>query len=660
MGRRDRLDPTSQIPLIPNHHLDVVSTVEDYLQQNGWKAQANSNSNYSFSGLVMHTAGAVIANYVLTKVYPEAIRKAHEEGFLHLHDLTAGLVGYCAGWSLEKLLLMGFGHVEHQMDSKPAKHLDTAILHIINFLRSTYNEFAGAQAFSSLDTYLAPFVRYDSLGFQEVKQEMQRLVFSLNVPSRWGFEMPFTNFTFDIKPPADLAKKPVIIGGKLQRQTYGQFVKEMEIINKAFLEVMLEGDDMGRIFTFPIPTYNLTQDFDWNSDVARLLFKVTARFGIPYFQNYIGSDLDPNSIRAMCCRLNLNLKELMNQPGSLWGKGDSTGSIGVVTINLNRLAYLAAGANGEIHHVSKKAKEEFFKLLARYMDLAKESLEIKRELVTENLKKGLMPYAKAYLGSFRNYFSTIGVCGGNEACLNLLGKEITSPEGQALIIETLKFMRQRLVKYQTETGHLYNLEATPAESTAYRFALLDRQYHPLIKTAGTAQAPYLTNSTQLPVDETNDVIEALWHQEAIQSLYSGGTVFHTFLGEEIDDWRVCRELVKKIAFNTKLPYFTITPTFSLCSQHGRLKGKHFTCPKCGRQTEVYSRIVGYFRSVRLWNKGKRQEFKERQVFEPETGLNGRWQKKDALQSKCDYSSTSRGLKSEREISALKNSQMVRV
>lgn len=655
MGRLSTLDPTSVIPVIPNHHLNVSQTVEDYLKQNGWKAQANSNSQYSFSGLVMHTSGAVIANYVLSEVYPEPVRKAHEDGFFHIHDLTAGLVGYCAGWSLENLLLMGFGNVEHQMDSKPAKHLDTAILHIINFLRSTYNEFAGAQAFSSLDTYLAPFVRFDGLGFNEVKQEMQRLVFSLNVPSRWGFEMPFTNFTFDIKPPKDLAKKPVIVGGKPQAQTYGQFVKEMEMINKAFLEVMLEGDDSGRIFTFPIPTYNLTHDFDWDSDIAKLLFKVTARFGIPYFQNYIGSNLDPNSIRAMCCRLNLNLKALMNQPGSLWGKGDSTGSIGVVTINLNRLAYLAAKSTGATRntflasslrdtkhqpehkvkgpstHIAKNdyfaspAKKKFFQLLAHYMDLAKESLEIKRELVSKNLKNGLMPYAKAYLGTFRNYFSTIGVCGGNEACLNLLGKDITSPAGKEFITETLNFMRGRLVAYQTETGHLYNLEATPAESTAYRLALLDRKFHKDIKTSGTSEAPYLTNSTQLPVDKTSDIIEALWHQQPIQALYNGGTVFHTFLGEEIDDWQTCRELVRKIAFNTKLPYFTITPTFSICLRHGRIKGEHFTCPKCGKATEVYSRIVGYFRSVRLWNKGKRQEFKERKTYESETGLNGRWQ-----------------------------------
>ena len=614
------IDPTRQIERVPNHHLDVVSTVEDYLGQNGWKANANSNSHYSFSGLVLHSAGAVVANYILSKVYNDKIRKAHEDGFFHIHDLVAGVVGYCAGWSLETLLLSGFGNVTHQMDSKPAKHLDTAVLHIINFLRCTYNEFAGAQAFSSLDTYLAPFVRHDKLTFDQVKQEMQRLVFSLNVPSRWGFEMPFTNFTFDLKPPADLAKKPVIIGGKPQKTTYGDYQKEMDIINKAFLEVMLEGDDSGRIFTFPIPTYNLTKDFDWDSPVSELLFKVTARFGIPYFQNYIGSNLDPNSIRAMCCRLNLNLKALMNQPGSLWGKGDSTGSIGVVTINLNRLAYLGRKKSKDL----EKAKKEYFRLLIHYMDLAKDSLEKKRELVTENLKKGLMPFTKSYLGSFRNYFSTIGLCGGNEASLNMLGKDLTTEEGLKFIQETLEFMRNHLVIIQEKTGHLYNLEATPAESTAYRFALLDKKFHKDIIVAGTAKDPFLTNSTQLPVDKTDDIIQALQIQDKIQPLYTGGTVFHTFLGEQVDDWKTCRQLVKKIAFNTKIPYFTITPTFSICPKHGRIKGERFTCPDCGAETEVYSRIVGYFRSVRLWNKGKRQEFRERVEFNPETGLNGRW------------------------------------
>ena len=594
--------PDSTIEKIDNHKLDIDKTVKDYLLQNGWKANINSNSNYSFSGLVLHTSGSVIANYVLNEIYPRKIREAHEKGFLHLHDLTHGLVAYCAGWSLKNLLLMGFGNVPSQVDSRPAHHLDTAVLHMINFLRCTYNEFAGAQAFSSVDTYLAPFVREDKLKFEQVKQEMQRLVFSLNVPSRWGFEMPFTNFTFDIKPPKDLADKKVIIGGREQKTTYGEYQKEMDMINNAFLEVMLEGDDVSRIFTFPIPTYNLTKDFDWDSPIAKLLFKVTARFGIPYFQNYIGSNLDPNSIRAMCCRLNLNLNQLMNQPGSMWGKGDSTGSIGVVTINLNRLAYLA------------KKKTGFFKLLTKYMDLAKDSLEIKRKQATKNLKEGLMPYARVYLGTFRNYFSTIGLCGANEACLNLLGTPIKTPEGKLFAIEILQFMKKKLVEFQKETGHLYNLEASPAESTAYRFALLDKKYHSKIKVSGTKEAPYLTNSTQLAVGATNDIAEALLNQDDIQSLYTGGTIFHTFLGEEIG-WKEARSLVKKIAYKTKLPYFTLTPTFSICAKHGRIKGKRFTCPTCGQPTEVYSRIVGYFRSVKLWNKGKRQEFEERKTFE---------------------------------------------
>ncbi|MFC1711761.1 ribonucleoside triphosphate reductase [Patescibacteria group bacterium] len=594
----------STIEKIENHKLDIEKTVHDYLMQNGWKANVNSNSNYSFSGLVLHTAGSVIANYVLNNVYPDKIRETHEKGYFHIHDLTHGMIGYCAGWSLKNLLLMGFGNVSHQVDSRPAYHLDTAILHMINFLRCSYNEFAGAQAFSSVDTYLAPFVREDKLSFEEVKQEMQRLVFSLNIPSKWGFEMPFTNFTFDIKAAGDLAKEKVVIGGKEQKTTYGDYQKEMDMINKAFLEVMLEGDDLGRIFTFPIPTYNLTKDFDWDSPIAKLLFKVTARFGIPYFQNYIGSNLDPSSIRAMCCRLNLNLNQLMNQPGSLWGKGDSTGSIGVVTINLNRLAFVA------------KDKQEFFKLLAKYMDMAKESLEIKRKEVSKNLKEGLMPYARAYLGSFRNYFSTIGLCGANEACINLLDKTIVDEEGKIFSIEILQFMKKKLVDFQKETGHLYNLEATPAESTAYRFALLDKKHHKSIVTSGTSARPYITNSTQLPVGFTDDVSEALMHQNELQSLYTGGTVFHTFLGEEVS-WTEARSLIKKIATQTALPYFTLTPTFSICSKHGRIKGKRFTCPQCSQPTEVYSRVVGYFRSVRLWNKGKRQEFEDRKEFELE-------------------------------------------
>lgn len=602
IGEQLVFSPDSTIERIENHKLDIEQTVDDYLMQNGWKANINSNSSYSFSGLVLHTAGSVIANYVLNRVYPDEIREAHERGFFHIHDLTHGLVAYCAGWSLENLLLLGFGNIPNQVDSRPAQHLDTAVLHMINFLRCCYNEFAGAQAFSSVDTYLAPFVRKDKLSYKEVKQEMQRLVFSLNIPSKWGFEMPFTNFTFDLKPARDLVHKQAVLGGRTIKERYGDFQKEMEMINRAFLEVMLEGDDLGRIFTFPIPTYNLTKDFDWDSRIAELLFKVTARFGIPYFQNYIGSDLDPSSIRAMCCRLNLNLRQLMSQPGNLWGKGDSTGSIGVVTINLNRLAFLA------------KNKRHFFRLLSQYLDLAKKSLEIKRERVNENLAEGIMPYSRVYLGTFRNYFSTIGICGANEACLNLLGSPIADPEGKLFSMEILQFMRKKLIGFQKETNHLYNLEATPAESTAFRFALLDRKHHPQIITSGVKEAPFLTNSTQLAVDATNDISEALLHQDDIQPLYSGGTVFHAFLGEEID-WRQARTLVKKIAFQTKLPYFTLTPTFSFCSRHGRIKGKRFTCPVCSQPTEVYSRIVGYFRSVRLWNKGKKEEFNQRKTFD---------------------------------------------
>lgn len=582
--------------------LNIKSVVEDYLQENGWKAKVNSNSGYSFSGLVLHTAGAVVANYTLNEIYPKEIKKSHELGYFHIHDLTHGIVGYCAGWSLKNLLLMGFGHVPGQMDSGPAKHFDAAIIHMINFLRATYNEFAGAQAFSSVDTLLAPFVAEDKLSYDEVKQNIQRLVFSLNVPSKWGFEMPFTNLTFDWVVPEDLANEKVIIGGKGQNARYSDFQKEMDLINRAFIEVMFEGDDRGRLFTFPIPTYNLTPDFDWDSENAKMLFRLTAKYGLPYFQNYLGSDLDPRSIRAMCCRLNLNMKQLMQQPGNLWGKGDSTGSIGNVTINLNRLAYKA------------KSRRQFFTLLGKYMKLAKKSLEIKREQITKNLKKGLMPYTKAYLGSFRHYFSTMGVVGGHEACLNLLGKGIETAEGKQFIIATLNFMRRKLIEFQKETGHLYNLEASPAESTAYRLALLDHRFCPQIKTAGTKKVPYLTNSTQLPVDLTDDLWFALQHQNDIQPLYTGGTVFHCFLGEEMNSYLSARTLVKKIAENTKLPYFTITPTFSICADHGRLKGKQRRCPQCGKETEVYSRIVGYFRPVNLWNRGKQEEFKERETY----------------------------------------------
>jgi len=461
-------------------------------------------------------------------------------------------------------------------------------------------EFAGAQAFSSVDTFLAPFVRADHLSYQQVKQDIQKLVFGLNVPSRWGWQTPFSNLTFDWTVPEDLKNKKVIVAGKELDPVYGDFQAEMDLINRAFLELMIEGDQKGRVFTFPIPTYNLTREFDWDSPNARLLFEATAKYGIPYFQNYIGTNLNPGDIRAMCCRLNLDMRELKRRPGNMWGAGDQTGSIGVVTINLNRLGYEA------------KSKEEFFGKLREIRTLAKEALETKRVVVNNMLQRGLMPYTKVYLGHFENHFSTIGICGMHEACLNFLGQGIGTSEGREFAIETMNFMREVLKDFQEETGHLYNLEASPAESTSYRLARLDREKYKNIFTSGTDQHPYLTNSTQLNVDATRDIFEALKHQADIQPLYTGGTIFHAFLPEAID-WQTCRRLVQKIA-ETRLPYFSITPTFSVCERHGYIRGEHRTCPECGCETEVYSRIVGYLRPIGTWNDGKKQEFEERATF----------------------------------------------
>jgi anaerobic ribonucleoside-triphosphate reductase len=586
--------------------LDYTALVDDYLHQNGWKAKANSNSNYSFSGLVLHTMGSVLANYALTNIYSKEARSAHEEGIIHIHDLTHSLVGYCAGWSLQKLLLQGFGGVPGQIETKPASHFSVAIQHVVYYIKAMYQEWAGAQAFSSFDTLLAPFIYYDRLTYAQVKQDIQKLVYSLNLPSKWGFEMPFSNLTFDWIVSSDLANQSAIVGGVLKNKKYKEFQKQADMINKAFLEVMLKGDKNGRPFTFPIPTYNITKEFfETNGENQKLLFQVTAKYGLPYFQNYIGSGLEPSSIRAMCCRLNMNLNELLQQPGNLWAKGDSTGSVGIVTINLNRIAYLAKQKDG---------LKEFYKLLGKYLAIASKSLELKRKVVDQSISTGLMPYSKAYLGTVRNHFSTIGICGGNEACLNFLGKDITTEEGQKFILETMDFIKKELVKFQKKTGHLYNLEATPAESTAYRFALQDLKRCPGIKLAGTKETPYLTNSTQLPVNYSPDLWEALELQSEIQAQYTGGTIFHIFLGEEMDSWESARALVKKVAETTKIPYFTVTPTFSVCQDCGRIKGKVEKCPKCGKETEIYSRIVGYLRPINRWNKGKAQEFKERETF----------------------------------------------
>jgi len=583
--------------------LDVDKTITEYLKKADWRVNENSNTQYSFSGLMLHISGKVISSYLLNEIYTAQIANAHKDGFMHIHDLSNGIVGYCAGWSLKNLLIKGFGKVENKVDAKPAKHLDVVTAQMVNFIGCMQMEFAGAQAFSSVDTFLAPFVRYDNLDYTQVKQNIQKLIFSLNVPSRWGSQTPFSNLTFDWVVPEDLKNDNVVIGGEEKPEKYGDFQKEMDMINKAFLEIMMDGDAKGRIFTFPIPTYNITSDFDWESDNAKILFEVTAKYGIPYFQNYVGSELEPSAVRAMCCRLNLDQRELMNRPGGMWAPGDSTGSIGVVTINVNRLAYEA------------KSKKEFLKNLKHYMSIAKDSLEMKRKLVDRNLEQGLMPYTKAYLGTFKNHFSTIGLNGMNEACINFLGKDITDKAGKKFTVETLEYMREVLKEFQEETGSLYNLEASPAESTSYRFAKLDKEKYPHIYVSGEDEV-YLTNSTQLPVGYTDNIFEALEHQNDIQPLYNGGTMFHTFIGEEID-YLSTKELVKKIAYNTRLPYFSITPTFSICPNHGYFSGKVEVCPDCNEINEVYSRIVGYYRPVKNWNAGKKQEFADRMTFTSE-------------------------------------------
>ncbi|MBW2978477.1 ribonucleoside triphosphate reductase [Candidatus Woesearchaeota archaeon] len=589
-----------------NTFVNVKNTIKNYIDRLDWQVKENSNEAFSFSGLLLYTAGEVMKNYNLTEMYTSEIADAHKKGYFHIHDLSHGVIGYCAGWSLKNLILLGFGGVPNKVDCKPAKHMGTLVHQMVNYIGCLQMEFAGAQAFSSVDTLLAPYIKTDKMEYKQIKQCMQQLVFSLNIPSRWGSQYPFSNLTFDWTVPEDMKDQAAIVGGKEQDFTYGDCQKEMDIINKAFIEVMIDGDANGRVFSFPIPTYNLTKDFDWDSENSKLLFELTAKYGMPYFQNYVGSNLDPSSIRAMCCRLNLDQDELMNRPGSMWGPGDSTGSIGVMTINMNRLGYEA------------KDKKELFDKLEYYITLSKNALEIKRKVIERNLKNGLMPFTKRYLGTFNNHFSTIGLCGMHECCMNFLGKGIQTKEGKEFTIEVMKVMREQIKKIQQETGNLYNLEATPAESTAYRFAKLDKEMYPDIYCSGEKE-PYLTNSTALPVDYTDDAIEALEHQNDIQPLYTGGTMFHTFLGERLVDGESCKRLVKKIAYNTRLPYFSITPTFSICKKHGYIRGEKFKCPTCGEDTEVYSRIVGYYRPVQNWNAGKVEEFKDRLEYsEPKT------------------------------------------
>ncbi|HOZ72573.1 MAG TPA: ribonucleoside triphosphate reductase [Spirochaetales bacterium] len=552
--------------------LDINTTMDGYLAQVDWRVKENANVNYSLGGLVLHNSGTVTANYWLKNIYPEEIAEAHREADFHIHDLSM-FSGYCAGWSLRQLINEGLGGVPDKITSSPAKHLSTLVQQMVNFMGILQNEWAGAQAFSSFDTYLAPFVKADAMSPDSVKQCVQSFIFGVNTPSRWGSQAPFTNITLDWTCPADLRDRPAVVGGKEQAYTYGDCQPEMDVINRVFIELMLGGDADGRGFHYPIPTYNITRDFDWDSDNARLLFEMTAKYGTPYFQNFVNSDLDPGDVRSMCCRLQLDKRELRKRGGGLFGSDELTGSIGVVTLNMPRLGYLADG------------KSDFYRRLDRLMDLAAKSLSIKRKVCSRLLEGGLFPYTRRYLRTFDNHFSTIGLVGMNECCLNFMGKSIAEPDGKAFAEEVLEHMRKRLQDYQVDTGELFNLEATPAESTSYRLAKHDRKRYPDIISAG-AEEPYYTNSTQLPADFTDDLFDALDHQESLQSKYTGGTVFHVFLGEAVDDWRALRDLVKTVAARYRIPYYTISPTFSVCPVHGYISGEHFSCPKCKAEKEA--------------------------------------------------------------------------
>ncbi|MBQ0135103.1 MAG: ribonucleoside triphosphate reductase [Clostridiales bacterium] len=585
--------------------LDYKATVDNYLKINDWRVKENSTVTYSVGGLILSNSGAITANYWLSEVYDKEIADAHANCDLHLHDLSM-LTGYCAGWSLRQLIQEGLGGVTGKITSKPASHLITLCNQMVNFLGIMQNEWAGAQAFSSFDTYLAPFVRVDNLTYKEVKQAVQAFIFGVNTPSRWGTQAPFSNITLDWTVPNDMKDMPCIVGGREMDFTYGECQEEMNLVNRAFIECMIEGDANGRGFQYPIPTYSITRDFDWCDTLNnRLLFEMTAKYGTPYFSNYINSDMEPSDVRSMCCRLRLDLRELRKKSGGFFGSGESTGSVGVVTINMPRLAYLSA------------TEEEFFKRLDRMMDIAARSLKIKRDVITKLLDAGLYPYTKRYLGTFANHFSTIGLVGMNEACLNArwVGKDLTCEESQQFTIKTLNHMRERLSDYQELYGDLYNLEATPAESTSYRLAKHDKSRYPDIITANMNGTPYYTNSSHLPVGYTEDIFSALDIQDELQTLYTSGTVFHAFLGEKLPDWKAAANLVRKIAENYRLPYYTMSPTYSVCPDHGYLSGEQYSCPHCGKKTEVYSRITGYYRPVQNWNDGKAQEFKDRKVYD---------------------------------------------
>ena len=585
--------------------LDYKEIVDNYLHVNDWRVKENSTVTYSVGGLILSNSGAITANYWLSEIYDDEIAEAHRNADIHLHDLSM-LTGYCAGWSLRQLIQEGLGGVPGKISSSPASHLSTLCNQMVNFLGIMQNEWAGAQAFSSFDTYLAPFVRVDKLTQREVKQCVQSFVYGVNTPSRWGTQAPFSNITLDWTVPKDMANLPAIVGGQEQPFTYGECQKEMDMVNKAFIELMIEGDANGRGFQYPIPTYSITRDFDWSeTENNKLLFEMTAKYGTPYFSNYINSDMEPNDVRSMCCRLRLDLRELRKKSGGFFGSGESTGSVGVVTINLPRIAYLAEG------------EADFYRRLDKLMDIAARSLKTKRMVITKLMEGGLYPYTRRYLGTFENHFSTIGLVGMNEAGLNAkwLRKDLTHPETQAFAKDVLNHMRQRLSDYQEQYGDLYNLEATPAESTAYRLAKHDKMLYPDIITANENGTPYYTNSSHLPVGYTEDIFSALDVQDELQTLYTSGTVFHAFLGEKLPDWKAAASLVRKIAENYRLPYYTLSPTYSVCKNHGYLAGEQPVCPFCGEKAEVYSRITGYYRPVQNWNDGKAQEFKDRRTYD---------------------------------------------
>ena len=586
--------------------LDYKDLVDNYLQINDWRVKENSTVTYSVGGLILSNSGAITANYWLSEIYDDEIASAHKNGDIHIHDLSM-LTGYCAGWSLKQLIQEGLGGIPGKITSSPASHLSTLCNQMVNFLGIMQNEWAGAQAFSSFDTYLAPFVKVDNLTQREVKQCIQSFVYGVNTPSRWGTQAPFSNITLDWTVPKDLENLPAIVGGKEMPFTYGDCKKEMDMVNKAFIEIMIEGDANGRGFQYPIPTYSITRDFDWSdTENNKLLFEMTAKYGTPYFSNYINSDMEPSDVRSMCCRLRLDLRELRKKSGGFFGSGESTGSVGVVTINLPRIAYLS------------ETPDEFYERLDHIMDVSARSLKTKRTVITKLLEAGLYPYTKRYLGTFDNHFSTIGLIGMNEVGLNAkwLRQDLTHPETQAFARDVLNHMRERLSDYQELYGDLYNLEATPAESTTYRLAKHDvARYPDIITAAKTGDTPYYTNSSHLPVGYTEDIFSALAIQDELQTLYTSGTVFHAFLGEKLPDWKAAANLVRKIAENFKLPYYTISPTYSICPEHGYITGEHFTCPICGKNAEVYSRITGYYRPVQNWNDGKTQEFKDRKLYD---------------------------------------------